>query len=182
MCNLSSLGRRDVFSAHVWHVQLSRAKELCILLNRGNKEKVKQKTFPLLRATVTWQPPRNSKYHSAAAYIRDLCERQSSHRNALSLTRIKCETFRNTLQRGERRTLLPGFKLQEMLAFVSDVFSVCVYKNDDVRFSLSPRPLLWLQTICIGSVVQEGIMGQLYENSTLERRAGERRVESKWRW
>lgn len=84
--------------------------------------------------------------------------------------------------RGERRTLLPGFKLQEMLAFVSDVFSVCVYKNDDVRFSLSPRPLLWLQTICIGSVVPAGIMGQLYENSTLERWAEERRVESKWRW
>lgn len=48
-------------------------KELCTLLTRGNKEKVREKKIlPLLRATVTWQPPRNLKYHSAAAYIGDL--------------------------------------------------------------------------------------------------------------
>lgn len=89
--HLSSLGRREVFSTHAWHVRLSRAKELCILLTRGNKEKVRQKkTFPLLQATVTWQPPRNLKYHSAAAHIRDLCERHtvSSQKCSLSHTGI----------------------------------------------------------------------------------------------
>lgn len=131
--HLSSLGRREVFSTHAWHVRLSRAKELCILLTRGNKEKVRQKkTFPLLQATVTWQPPRNLKYRSAAAYIRDLCERdtQCPLRNALSLTQAYmhtvCETFRNTLQRGERGRLLPGLRQQEMVAFVLDVVSVYV--------------------------------------------------------
>lgn len=57
-------------------------KELCILITRGNKDKVRRKknnNFPLLQATVTWQPPRNLKYHSVAAYIGDLCERQSPH-------------------------------------------------------------------------------------------------------
>lgn len=85
--HLSSLGRREVFSTHAWHVRLSRAKELCILLTGGNKEKVRQKkTFPLLQATVTWQPPRNLKYRSAAAYIRDLCERHTVSSQKCSLS------------------------------------------------------------------------------------------------
>lgn len=46
----------------------------------------KKKTFPLLQATVTWQPPRNLKYHSAAAYIRDLCERHTVSSQKCSLS------------------------------------------------------------------------------------------------
>lgn len=36
----SSFGRRCF--EHVWHVRVSQAKELCILLTWGNKEKVRQ--------------------------------------------------------------------------------------------------------------------------------------------
>lgn len=68
--------------------------------------KRKKKSFPSLRATVTWQPPRNLKYHCAAAYIRDHCERHRlpaeklpSHAGIYILT--VCKTFRNTAQRVE---------------------------------------------------------------------------------
>ena len=49
------------------------------------KRRWDKKTFPLLGATVTWQPPRNLKYYSAAAYILDLCERHTLSSRKFSL-------------------------------------------------------------------------------------------------
>lgn len=130
---------REMFWTHSWHVGLSRAKELCILPTRGNKERwSKKKSFPLLQATVTWQPPRNLKYHSAAAYIRDLCERHGLLAEMLPLTRAYiltvCKTFRNTPQREEGGRLLSSPRKQETVAFVLDVVSISAEQNDDVHF------------------------------------------------
>jgi len=42
-CAFEQLREKEVFWTHAWHVQVGRSKELCILLTRGNKGKVRQK-------------------------------------------------------------------------------------------------------------------------------------------
>lgn len=134
------------------------------------KRRWDKKTFPLLQATVTWQPPRNLKYHSAAAYFLEICDRHTSLLNVFSLTHTNtdCQTFTHNLEWGERETPWP--QAAGGGGFCFGRRSCRCLKNYDVGFSLSNKLLLWLPAICIGSVIPPGNMGQLQENSTLEKR------------
>lgn len=126
------------------------------------KRRRDKKTFPLLQATDTWQPPRNLKYHSAAAYILDLCEWYTLYSQMLSSTHTHwhtvCQTFRNILMGGRETPTRPWAVSGGAFCF-GRCFCECLL--NDNSFSLSPLLLLWLLAICIGSVIPPGNMGQV---------------------
>lgn len=168
--HLSSLGRRGVFSTHAWHVQLSRAKELCILLTRGNKEKVRQKNFSIAPGYCYLAAAKEFKISFCRCiFSRNLWQTHFSLKCFLSHTHTNtdCQTFTHNLEWGERETPWP--QAAGGGGFCFGRRSCRCLKNYDVGFSLSNKLLLWLPAICIGSVIPPGNMGQLQENSTLEK-------------
>lgn len=166
MCSVhvSSLGSREMFWTHAWHVQLSRAKELCILLTRGNKEKVRQKNFSI--APGYWYLAAAKEFKISfcrCIYSRSLWAIHTLLTQMLSPSHTPAHSMSNlqeyTTEGGERETPTRPKAARGGGFCFGRCFCGCL-KNDN-SFSLSPRLLLWLPAICIGSIIPLGNMGQL---------------------
>lgn len=168
---------------HAWHVGLRRAKELCILPTRGNKErqgaKKKISIAPGYCYLAAAEEFKISLCYSI--YSRSLRETRSPRRKAPSHAGIYiltvCKTFRNTAQRVEGRGggggVLSGLRSSKRWRLLFwGVVSISAEQNVGVHFLLSP-PLLRLLLLSFsfffvtpthlhtGSIIPPGIMGQL---------------------
>lgn len=120
------------------------SKVVLYLLTRGNKEKVRQKKFPLLQATVTWKPPRNFGYHSVVAYMLKIFTRETlSYVEVVLVIHVYMENLEENTTTGEKKGESQASGSKRLWLFLFCMFFFCgCQKNDDAVSQCHRRCLL----------------------------------------